>query len=170
MSDDRPRSLLQRLRPPAPTDIAPAATEPAPPTALVPAEPRALEKPKRKRPLSFIRIARLVAEETGDFSAVIKVAVDIVKDGDAEPKDRIKAAEFLARWAEANPATVRHVVSGPDGKPIAHAHAHAHIVKVSQDLTHLTEEQLQALARGDTVVVPPKGAPAGDVIEVEVEE
>lgn len=128
---------------------------------------------KRKRPLSFKRIARVIAEMTGDFTQAAQIAWDIANSPASEAKDRIKAIEFLAKWTEANPATVRHVVSGPGGKPIAHLHGHVQM-QALPDLSKLTIPELEAYIAlqeklGGTVPAPLQlAAPAA--VDVEVEE
>lgn len=133
--------------------------------ALVPAEPPA----KKKRRLGFKRLATYVAEKTGDFTLVIDAVVGIVEHS-TDARDRIKAAEFLAKWTEANPATVRHVVTGPGGKPIQHLHGHVHRQQLP-DLSKFSLDELKAWraltakAAGD---MPQLGAP-DDVTDVDAE-
>lgn len=162
-------------------EIAPAVPEasPAPKVALVPA-PRAELEPvpgkRKKRVLGFKKIAEYIALKTRNFESVVDVVLAIVESNECEAKDRTKAAEFLRNWAQANPATVRHVVSGPGGKPIQHLHGHVIAGGLTKDdLAKLTDGEiaeirakLKAARERDK---PPALAPApdDDVVDVEVE-
>lgn len=179
MSDDgsesKPRSLLDRTRP----RVTPAAEAPMSALEVASAAPPApAEKPRKARPLSWRKVAKYVAEKTGDFTHVIDVITDIIDDPDTEARDRIKAIEFLSKYVETNPTLQRVQVSGPGGKPIAHAHAHLHAQAGGggEDVSKLTDEEIArmkaiyraALKRGGAGDVPQLSAPAG-VIDVEVE-
>lgn len=145
-------------------------------------ESKALEPVRRKvKKLDFKRLARLVSEDTDGFGEMLGIAKAIARSNDVEPKDRLKAIEFLGKWTEANPAVSRQnvVMSGPDGKPIQVAHAHAHALLTGgasprDELTRLTDGELAemkrivrgALERRTMPALPP----AGDVIDVEVDD
>lgn len=129
--------------------------------------------PVKRKPWEWERLARMVARQTGGFESVIKAAADIYKDDALEAKDRLKAMEFLSKWTEANPASVRVSVSGPGGKPIQIAHAHLHRIALP-DLSKLSDAELDAYTKLQEKLAGPEPLPAlpapRDVIDVEPEK
>lgn len=148
----------------------------APQSALTQADPSPLQAPaapaKRKRRLSFKRLANYVADKTGNFELVLDAMVGIIENC-PDARDRIKAAEFLRNWTDANPATVRHVVSGPGGKPIAHLHGHVHKQTLElPDLSIFTPAELDAYVKLTQKALGAPTVPAAlppHVIDVETE-
>lgn len=164
-STSKPRSLLDRFRSTASPPKGDVALERVRDVLPVP-------KPRKERPVSWATVARFVAKETGDFSTVIVVVKDILNSPDTEARDKIKAAEFLSKFVKKNPQEVKVQVSGPGGRPIAHAHAHIGIGGRGDrtDLTKLTDAELDALETILSAAQERKELPPGDVIDVEADE